>query len=456
MFYKGFIKLLINDLKINNRIAIDEVIISLDNVSKMYLLFEKPIDRLKHTLFSPLGKKYGREFWALQNISFNVKRGETIGILGRNGSGKSTLLQIIAGVLQPSEGFIKVKGRVSALLELGSGFNPEYSGRENVFMGGAIMGMDRQEMNNRYSEIVSFADIGSFIDQPVKTYSSGMMMRLAFSVASCVRPDVLIVDEALAVGDIMFQAKCFEKIKSLRENGVTTIFVTHDYGLVQNLCTYGYILDGGKIFSQGKPDLIAMQYYQMMRETEQLRVKLNELKSSKEKENALRETKERLDEIKNKDSKQTEYRFGTSGAVITQYRFENEKGEESTRLETGKKFHLNVKIQFHEIVHDLSIAVFFRNIKGENIMVLHTYYRDEPLKFGAFFPNECVEFTFSQIMRLHPGDYLLAIALADQKTDTEFISLDYRSNIDSISVFGPKPRYSGLFRIESNIGYRKM
>ena len=434
----------------------DDIVVSINNVGKMYLLFDRPIDRLKQTLFVRFGRHYGQEFWAMRGITLDIRRGETVGILGRNGSGKSTLLQIVAGVLTPTEGQVKTKGKVSALLELGSGFNYEYTGKENVYMSGAIMGMSQVEMEAHYDEIISFADIGQFIDQPVKTYSSGMVVRLAFAVASCVEPDILIVDEALAVGDIMFQAKCFEKIRSLRESGVTTMFVTHDYSLVQNLCTYGYILNDGKIFSRGKPDLIAMQYYQMMRETEQLRVVLKELKTDQAKENAIRETQEHLDEIKNKDAQQGEYRFGTGGAEIIQYRFENEKSEETQRMETGKKFKLFVNIQFHKQVDDLSIAVFFRNVKGENIMVLHTYYRDEPIKFGTFLPDECVEFTFSQNMLLHPGDYLLAIAIADQKTDTDFVSLDYRSNIDNVSIFGPKSRYSGLFRIESDVVFRRV
>jgi ABC-type polysaccharide/polyol phosphate transport system ATPase subunit len=185
----------------------DEIAVSVQNVSKRYLLYDRPQDRLKQTLFWRFGKTYAREFWALRDVSFGVRRGETLGIIGQNGSGKSTLLQIMAGTLQPTEGNADVRGKVAALLELGAGFTPEFTGRENVFLNGAILGVPEAEMRERFDEITTFAQIGDFIDQPVKTYSSGMYVRLAFAVAVCVDPDVLIVDEALAVGDARIQEK---------------------------------------------------------------------------------------------------------------------------------------------------------------------------------------------------------------------------------------------------------
>lgn len=220
--------------------------IKIDNLSKKYQLFDKPSDRLKQMLFR--GKKqYYREFDALQNISFEIAKGETVGIIGRNGSGKSTLLQIIAGTLTPTNGEIKVTGRVAALLELGSGFNPEFTGRENVYLNGAILGISKSEMDNRFNDIVKFADIGNFIDQPVKTYSSGMYIRLAFSIAINVEADILIVDEALAVGDTKFQIKCIEKMKEIKENGTTILFVSHAGEQVKRFCEKGIWLENGKI-----------------------------------------------------------------------------------------------------------------------------------------------------------------------------------------------------------------
>ena len=207
----------------------DDIAISVRNLTKSYRLFGHPGDRIKQ--FFSLGlKQYHREFTALKDVSFDIKKGETVGIIGRNGSGKSTLLQLICGILKPTTGTVQVNGRVSALLELGAGFNPEFTGRENVYFQGALMGFTEAQMDERFDEIAAFADIGEFIDQPVRTYSSGMFVRLAFAVAIHVDPDILVVDEALAVGDMAFQRKCFAQIDRLRAAGCTIALVTHDMG----------------------------------------------------------------------------------------------------------------------------------------------------------------------------------------------------------------------------------
>jgi lipopolysaccharide transport system ATP-binding protein len=240
----------------------DEIAVSVRNISKRYLLYNRPQDRLKQSLFWRLGKSYAREFWALRDISFQVKKGEALGIVGRNGSGKSTLLQIIAGTLTPTGGEVQVNGRVAALLELGSGFNPDFTGRENVFMNGAILGLSHSQIEERFDKIADFAGIGEFIDQPVKVYSSGMLVRLAFSVAVSVDPDVLIVDEALAVGDIGFQQKCFNRIEEVVRRGTTMLFVSHDIYLVRNYCTIGVYLRDGQIVTQGDPEVATEAYLQ--------------------------------------------------------------------------------------------------------------------------------------------------------------------------------------------------
>lgn len=201
-----------------------------------------------------------RDFFALQDVSFEVKRGEAVGIVGRNGSGKSTLLQLIAGTLQPTAGDIRVNGRVAALLELGAGFNPDFTGRENVFLSGAVLGLKQKEMEARFDEIVAFADIGEFIDQPVKTYSSGMMMRLAFAVNTCVDPDILIVDEALSVGDAPFQAKCFRRLRQLTDRGVSLLFVSHDLGTVRSICSRALWLKNGRAEMWGEAKAVAKMY----------------------------------------------------------------------------------------------------------------------------------------------------------------------------------------------------
>ncbi len=240
---------------------LDDTVIAVHDVSKMYRLYDRPQDRLKHQLLGRFGKEYGQAFWALQDVSFEVKRGEIVGIIGCNGSGKSTLLQLLAGVLQPTAGTIQVRGRVAALLELGSGFNPEYTGRENVFMNGAILGVSRAEMEDRFEQIASFAEIGDFIDQPVKVYSSGMFLRLAFAVAVNVDADILLIDEALAVGDVFFRQKCYQHLASLHERGVTIVLVTHAMLDVEEMCQWALLLHHGDVAFQGASAETVRQYF---------------------------------------------------------------------------------------------------------------------------------------------------------------------------------------------------
>lgn len=246
----------------------NEIAISVTGLSKCYEIYLTPRDRLKQFLLPRLQrtlgmpqKKYFREFWALKDISFEIKRGETVGIVGRNGSGKSTLLQLICGTLSPTNGSVRLNGRVAALLELGSGFNPEFTGRENVYMNAAILGLTAPEIESRYDEIVAFADIGDFIEQPVKTYSSGMMVRLAFSVSVHVDPDILIIDEALSVGDAYFQAKCAKIIQSIISRGATVLFVSHDTGSVKSLCNRALLLDSGSKKFMGDVNTAVEIYY---------------------------------------------------------------------------------------------------------------------------------------------------------------------------------------------------
>ncbi len=247
---------------------IADVALRVQNLGKCYQIYGKPHDRLKQFVMPRLSKltggvpqKYFREFWALRDVSFEVKKGEAVGILGRNGSGKSTLLQIICGTLTPTCGQVEVNGRVAALLELGAGFNPEFTGRENVYLNAAILGLTPAEIDARLDEILAFADIGEFVDQPVKHYSSGMYVRLAFAVAVHVCPQILIVDEALSVGDLAFQNKCVLKIKSLREQGTTLLFVTHDLSTLQMICDRVAWLQNGRVVTIGNPVQVCQDYY---------------------------------------------------------------------------------------------------------------------------------------------------------------------------------------------------
>ncbi len=233
--------------------------IAVENVTKAYKLYDRRLERIIET-FHPFKKKYHKHFFALKDVSFEVKKGEAVGVIGRNGSGKSTLLQILCGILKPTAGTVKVDGRVTALLELGAGFNPEFTGKENVYLNGAILGFNKKEMDARYEKILNFAEIGEFIDKPVKTFSSGMYVRLAFAVQTCMDPDILIVDEALSVGDFFFQQKCMKHMLSMRQNGVTLIFVSHDSSMIRDLCDKVLYLKNGRTMFFG-PSQQAIQHY---------------------------------------------------------------------------------------------------------------------------------------------------------------------------------------------------
>ncbi len=242
----------------------DDFAVRADNLGKCYQIYAQPIDRLKQS-FWRARKRFYQEFWALKDCSFGIRKGETVGIIGSNGSGKSTLLQMICGTLSPTEGALEVNGRIAALLELGAGFNPEFTGRENVYVNAAIMGLSRAEIESRYDTIAAFADIGSFMEQPVKTYSSGMYVRLAFAVAVHVSPDILVVDEALSVGDARFQQKCMAKIRAFCRTG-TVIFVSHDTAAVTELCSRAIWIEAGQIRMDGPPKFVVEKYLQFMYE----------------------------------------------------------------------------------------------------------------------------------------------------------------------------------------------
>jgi len=362
----------------------NDVVINVEHVGKMYKLFDKPIDRLKHTLFWRFGKKYGRDFWALDDISFQVKKGDAVGIIGRNGSGKSTLLQIIAGVLQPTNGYADVKGRVSALLELGSGFNPEYTGRENIYLSGAIYGISQEEMLAQSDEIISFADIGEFIDQPVKNYSSGMFARLAFAVAMSIKPDLLIVDEILAVGDMAFQAKCLKRFHKLIDNGCTILFVSHDPYSIRAFCPISIYLDHGKMINWGSSDEVIGQYVSDM----QL--------------------------LENDDKNHGELNMSNPFLfIIDNIQMLNSMGHSITQTYCGEE----VIIRFHYITQskDIENVVFVFNLyRADGLYIcgatslMDSYYPMRPGKEGWIsikFPH----------LRLLAGEYYWRVAIDDQR-----------------------------------------
>jgi lipopolysaccharide transport system ATP-binding protein len=304
-----------------------EIAIKVENLSKCYQIYDQPRDRLKQFIMPRLQRsigrqprKYFREFWAIQDVSFEIKKGETVGIIGRNGSGKSTLLQMICGTLNPTSGNVRAEGRIAALLELGSGFNPDFTGRENVYMNGAVLGLSKDEVDNSFDDIAAFADIGDFIEQPVKTYSSGMFVRLAFAVNIMSRPEIMIVDEALAVGDMAFQAKCMTALKRMQDRGVTVLFVSHDIGSVKSLCSQAVYLERGQIRSSGKASAVAEGYVRIVREemnAQNFPIN-NSFTVASDKENST--SSAGADFFKTSeafDRRVAEFRYGNGGAKIT-------------------------------------------------------------------------------------------------------------------------------------------
>lgn len=335
--------------------------IKVSHLTKVYKLYDKPIDRLKESLH-PLKKKYHKDFYALNDVSFEIKKGETVGIIGKNGAGKSTLLKIITGVLTPSSGHVHVNGRIASLLELGAGFNPEYTGVENIYLQGTLMGYSKEEMEAKIDEILAFADIGDFVYQPVKSYSSGMFARLAFAININVNPDILIVDEALAVGDMNFQAKCMTAMDKIREKGTTVLFVSHDIGSVKSLCSRGIYIKNGNLHYIGKASDASELYIRESREESNKEHKKLSYNNQTTTTNSNNEKNNKLDVIKFIESKEFDkkvspFRYGSGGAKIIYADLVNINNESVVEVEFGQKLKLQVHL-YSEIETQISLNYY--------------------------------------------------------------------------------------------------
>jgi ABC-type polysaccharide/polyol phosphate transport system ATPase subunit len=363
----------------------DHVAIKISNLSKIYRLYNNPLDRLKESIH-PFKKKYHREFYALRDISFEVNRGATVGIIGKNGSGKSTLLKIITGILTPTEGNVKIDGKISALLELGSGFNPELTGIENIYFNGTIMGYRKEEIDRKLEDIVSFADIGDFIRQPVKTYSSGMYIRLAFAVAINVDPEILIIDEALAVGDAAFQIKCINRIRKFKETGKTLIFVSHDPGAVKTLCNHAYLLDRGHIIDEGLPDKVFDCYNALLG-----------LKGIKNKYKNNSYEKEKLRK-----------RAGNNKLTIEYISMSNEKDINTDTFVSGEKVKVKMQIHANKDVENPTFGILIRDRLGNDIFGINTFIMD--VTTGVFKKDKTYEVIYVLPLNLGINIYNLTVA----------------------------------------------
>ncbi|MEM7194121.1 MAG: ABC transporter ATP-binding protein [Pseudomonadota bacterium] len=411
--------------------------INVTGLRKTYRLFTNARDRLKEA-FHPAGKCYHQPFDALKNIDLSIAKGETVGIIGKNGSGKSTLLQCICGIAAPSEGSINVDGKIAALLELGAGFNPEFTGRENLYLNASILGLSREQTDDRLADILAFADIGEYIDQPVRTYSSGMYVRLAFAIAIHVDPEILIVDEALAVGDVHFQSKCFERFHRFREQGVTVIFVTHDLNMVTRYCDRAYLLERGQIVAQGEPrDVVAMY-----RKSTVDHAKPDGDCEPEVSENSVFETNP------------YETRYGNDKATIVEAGIYDESGNPVQVIHYGDAFTVRLKVRFNDSVEEPIYAFTIKDVRGTEIAGHNTHLEKTPTK--PFARGEIAEIAFRQSMYLTAGNYLLSLGCVSHVNDQievhdrrhDYLSFDVVSDRAALGLVDLQPQIS-IFKVDT-------
>ncbi|MGI6096124.1 MAG: ABC transporter ATP-binding protein [Lachnospiraceae bacterium] len=385
-----------------------EAAIKVEHLSKMYKLYDKPIDRLKESLKLTRKQKY-KEHYALRDVSFQVNKGETIGIIGTNGSGKSTILKIITGVLNPTEGEVTVDGRISALLELGAGFNQEYTGIENVYLNGTMTGFSEEEITAKLDDILAFADIGDFVYQPVKTYSSGMFVRLAFAVAINIEPEILIVDEALSVGDVFFQAKCYKKFEEFKALGKTILLVSHDLGSVSQYCDRVVLLNKGVVLDQGSPKEMIDLYKKVLVEevsgTEGKKQEEEETEEMKVQEASLREGKQDWKSYMLVSPDMQNY--GNKKAEIVDFGLFDETDQITNTVYKMQEFSVRMRVYFHETIVNPIFAFSLKDIKGNELTGTNTVI--EKTDIGTVNAGELVEIEFKQVMRLQKGQYLLQL-----------------------------------------------
>ena len=417
----------------------DKNVISVQHLSKMYKLYDKPSDRLKESLGLSRKKKY-REHYALHDVNFNIHEGECVGIIGVNGSGKSTILKIITGVLAPTTGEVKVNGRISALLELGAGFNMEYSGLENVYLNGTMIGFSEEEIDAKLDDILAFADIGDYIHQPVKTYSSGMFVRLAFAVAINIDPEILIVDEALSVGDVFFQAKCYHKFEEFKKQGKTILFVTHDLSSVSKYCDRVILLNKGVKLDEGSPKEMVDLYKQLPVGQEPVKQKTD---GGEDLAKAAVASISHEHFLPNPNTLE----YGDKQAEIVDFAIKDDKGMFTNTIEKGSTFQILMKVRFNEQIQEPIMAYTFKNIRGTELTGTNTLFEKAEVPEPA--PGGCCTVTFTQKMDLQGGEYLLSFGCTGYK-DGEFKVFHRLYDACNITVISAKNTV-GFFDMNSTV-----
>lgn len=401
----------------------NNVIISVKGLSKIYKLYDRPSDRIKEAL--GLSKKKHHEHYALCNVNFEVRKGETVGIIGANGSGKSTILKIITGVLGATAGEVIVDGRISALLELGAGFNMEYTGIENIYLNGTMIGFTREEIEVRMEEIVKFADIGEFINQPVKTYSSGMFVRLAFAVAINIEPEILIVDEALSVGDVFFQSKCYRKFEEFKKAGKTILFVSHDMGSIGKYCDRAILLSHGEKITEGRPKDVIDIYKKIL---------VNQFEDN----TINNQVTERKEEIVWKTQMRTNPKtieYGNKQAEIIDFCIMNCENCITNNIEKGIRFTIKIKVLFHNSIQQPIFAFTIKDLKGTEITGTNTLFEKVTVK--DYKKGDVVEITFTQDMTLQGAEYLVSFGCTGY-IGTEFVVFHRLYDACSLTVISDK------------------
>ncbi len=390
------------------------------NVSKLYRLYRRPSDRLRELL--PGSPTRHSDFWALRDITLAVEKGETLGLVGPNGCGKSTLLQIVSGILQPTSGRVVTRGRIAALLELGAGFNPDFTGRENVYLNGEIMGLGRAEIEKVMPQIETFAEIGEFMERPVKEYSSGMYVRLAFSTAIHVHPEILIVDEALAVGDAVFANRCVRKFQELREQKITVLFVSHDLGLVKQLSDRAILLLHGKIEAEGSPRDVINRYIGLVLEKQEATVKKNDRLSSS-------------------------FRHGDGTSEILSVEILNVRGEPTQTIPSGEEITVRVCCRFHRPQRDPMVGILIRTRIGMDVYGTNT--RIEQVEMGSLDAGDRLEVDFRVACRLTAQQYTLTVAT--QSPDGS--SHDWLDDAIAFDVLDTRP-IAGVADLRAEVTWR--
>lgn len=401
--------------------------ISVQNVSKVYHLYRHPFDRVLDAFAA--SKQRSAEFWALRNINLHVDKGEVFALVGPNGCGKSTLLQIISGILQPTSGRVLCAGRVAALLELGAGFNPEFSGRDNVYLNGEIMGLSRKEMDKAFPRIEAFAEIGKFIDRPVKEYSTGMYVRLAFSTAIHIDPEILIVDEALAVGDAIFASRCIQKFEQLRQRKVTVLLVSHDLGLVKRLADRAAFMLEGRVVMEGSPKDAVNQYVGFVLDRER--------------------GKEARPDATEELAAKSSFRHGDAASRIVDVHLLNAGGERCRSFQPGEPMIIRIRAVFHQAVDNPVVGVLIRNRIGMDVFGTNT--RLERTELGQFDAGEVLELEFSIDCLLSRQEYTLTVA-------TQYwngLSQDWLDDVLDFRVVDTKD-VAGVLNLNTRVRYHKV